>query len=155
MKATVVRRTPLRYAEGSDASLDRPAHVRAGSGLVRFGGQIAIIQDDALFVGLLEPASGDIAHVTLPAGEGGLRLFDEHRGNKQFKLDLEACTVVPWADGEALLAFGSGSTARRESLVLLQASGHVRMIGAQGLYAALRAETVFSGSELNVEGALY
>jgi hypothetical protein len=155
LRATIVRRIPLRYAEGSDESLDRPAHVRAGSGLVRLGGRIAIIQDDALFVALLDPASGDIAHVTLPAGEGGLRLFDEQRGNKQFKLDLEACTVVPCADGEALLAFGSGSTARRETLVLLKASGQIRMIEADRLYAALRAEEVFSGSELNVEGALY
>ena len=155
LRATLGKGTPLCYSSGSDPSQDRPAHVRAGSGLVRLGGRIAIIQDDALFIALLDPATGEVSPVTLPAGEGGLRLFDEARGNKHFKPDLEACTTVPWDGGEALLAFGSGSSARRETLVLLAESGEVRTIEMSELYASLRAETRFSGSELNIEGALY
>jgi len=155
LQAVLCKGTPLRYSPGSDPSLDRPAHVRAGSGLVRLGERIAIIQDDALFIALLDPATGEVSPVTLPAGEGGRRLFDEARGNKHLKLDLEACTTVPWEGGEALLAFGSGSSARRETLVLLAESGEMRTLEVPGFYAALRAETRFSGSELNIEGALY
>jgi hypothetical protein len=33
LEARVLSRTPLRYAEGADPDLDRPAHVRAGSSL--------------------------------------------------------------------------------------------------------------------------
>jgi hypothetical protein len=155
LQATLSKGTPLCYSSGSDPSLDRPAHVRAGSGLVRLGGRIAIIQDDALFIALLNPGTGEVSPVALPPGEDGLRLFDEARGNKHFKLDLEACTTVPWGGGEALLAFGSGSSARRETLVLLAESGEMRTIELPGFYAALRAETRFSGSELNIEGVLY
>lgn len=72
LAARIVRGTPLRYAVGSDVALGRPAYVRAGSGLARLDGRIAIIQDDALFVALLDPVSTEVSPVTLPAGEGGL-----------------------------------------------------------------------------------
>jgi hypothetical protein len=154
LKAIVGPGTPLRYGDGPDASIDRPAHVRAGSGLARLGGRLAIIQDDTLFVGLLDPQRGDVVAVTLPAGDGGQRQFDDLRGNKADKLDLEACVAVPWNGVQALLAFGSGSTARRESLVVLTDAGKAEVIDISSFYQRLRTETAFSGSELNVEGAV-
>ncbi|HEX2203588.1 MAG TPA: hypothetical protein VHG91_09835 [Longimicrobium sp.] len=158
LEARVVRAVPLRYAAGADPATDRPAHVRAGSGLARVGGRIAVIQDDAHFVALADPATGLADAVALPAGEGGLRQFDDARGNKRFKLDLEACATVPSPGGPLLLALGSGSSPLREKVLVARgldtASPEVRLVEAAALYATLRAARAFSGSEMNVEGAV-
>jgi hypothetical protein len=158
--ATVVRSVPLRYAAGADPALDRPAHVRSASALARIDGALVVVQDDAGFLALADPATGLCRAVTLPAGEGGLRQFDDVRGNKRHKLDLEAGAAVPDPrGGELLLAFGSGSTAARESVVVVRGvtagAPEVRVIPLPALYALLRAEAAFSGSELNLEGAVY
>lgn len=158
--ARVVRTVPLVYAAGPDPALDRPAHVRAGSGLAWTGGALVCIQDDAHFVAHIEPGTGRAHAVPLPAGEGGLRQFDEPRGNKRFKLDLEACTVVPdGRGGEMLLAFGSGSSSLREGILRVAevAAPHpyVDLREAITFYARLRDAAEFSGSELNLEGAVW
>lgn len=160
LRARVVRTVPLVYADGADAALDRPAHVRAGSGLAWIGGVLAVMQDDANFVALADPATGLCRAVTLPAGEGGLRQFDDERGNKRFKLDLEACVAVPdGRGGETLVGFGSGSSARRERVLLAEGLGgvdaRVELRDASGFYARLREAAEFAGSELNVEGAAW
>ena len=159
LRARVVRTVPLRYAEGADATLDRPAHVRAGSGLAWIGGTLAVLQDDANFLALANPATGLCRAIPLPAGEGGLRQFDDVRGNKRFKLDLEACTAVPdGRGGETLVAFGSGSSARREAVLLAGRLGddaRIELRDAFGFYARLREAAEFSGSEMNVEGAVW
>jgi len=157
--ARIVRSTPLLYATGADPQLDRPAHVRAGSGLAWLGGRIAVIQDDANFVALVDPLSGRAVAVPLPAGPSGERQFDDVRGNKHSKLDLEACVTVPTDAGELLVAFGSGSTARREHVLVVR-GGHgaapdVALHHAPALYAVLREARQFAGSEMNVEGAVY
>lgn len=159
LTARVVRSLPLLYADGADPALDRPAHVRSASGLVRVGGQIAVIQDDANFVALADPATGRARAITLPAGEAGLRQFDDVRGNKRYKLDLEACVALPDRTGrEMLIAFGSGSTAMREKLVIVRGVAsdepEVRVADASALYAVLRATIDFAGSEMNIEGAV-
>lgn len=158
LEARVVRVVPLRYAEGADPATDRPAHVRAGSGLARVGGRIAVIQDDAHFVAMADPATGLAGAVVLPAGEGGLRQFDDARGNKRFKLDLEACAALPSPEGDLLVALGSGSSPLREKVLVARrlesASPGIRLVDASPLYAALRAARDFSGSEMNVEGAV-
>jgi hypothetical protein len=158
--ARVVRAVPLVYAAGADAALDRPGHVRAGSALAWVGGTLVAIQDDANFVARIDPSSGQVHPVPLPAGEGGLRQFDDGRGNKAFKLDLEACTAVPDGHGgEMLLAFGSGSSARRERILRVAdvdaPHPHVELREAITFYARLREAGEFSGSELNVEGAVW
>ena len=160
LRARMVRTVPLVYADGADAALDRPAHVRAGSGLAWIGGVLAVVQDDANFVALADPATGLCRAVTLPAGEGGLRQFDDERGNKRFKLDLEACVALPdGRGGETLLGFGSGSSARRERVLLAEGLGdadpRVELRDASGFYARLREAAEFAGSELNVEGAAW
>ena len=153
--ARVVHRTPLHYARGADASIDRPAHVRAGSALARLGATtLAVVQDDASFLALLENVGSAIAvrDVPFPAHDS-VRQFDDTRGNKRSKLDLEACVAC---DG-TLIAFGSGSSRLRERIVLvdrpLEPSPHVTVTHAPALYAAMRSEALFSGSELNIEGA--
>lgn len=159
LTARVIRSLPLLYASGADPALDRPAHVRSASGLVRVDERLAVIQDDANFVALVDPATGRARPITLPAGEGGLRQFDDVRGNKRFKLDLEACVAVPDpSGGEMLVGFGSGSTAMREKIVLVRAvaseAPEVRVVDASALYALLRADQGFAGSEMNIEGAV-
>ncbi len=159
LDAQVTTRTALFYQGGADASLDRPAHVRAGSALVRLGATtLAVVQDDACFIALLENM-GDgralfVRDLTLPA-LGGVRQFDDGRGNKNAKLDLEACLALD--DGKLLVAFGSGSSPARERVVLIDDPGtpaaRVTVVHAQELYAAMHAEPLFAGSELNVEGA--
>jgi hypothetical protein len=150
LKARVRARRPLFYAEGAEPALDRPAYVRAGSSLARFDGKLAIVQDDASFVALLD-RTGAIRAVPLPAGPGGARVFDDARGNKKQKLDLEACVAV----GDELWAFGSGSAPGRDVVVRLAPGTYeVSLSRASSFYDALRARTEFAGSELNVEGAV-
>ncbi|MEP0873990.1 hypothetical protein NDA01_30255 [Trichocoleus desertorum AS-A10] len=157
VKATIQRRIPLFYSQGADPVSDRPAHIRAGSSLSWLGDKLALVQDDANFLVLIDPESLSVEAITLAAGEAGARQFDDLRGNKRFKLDLEACTTVPTPKGELLLAFGSGSTAQREQILRVQASNpsNPKLIQASALYVQLRACTPFSGSELNIEGAMF
>jgi hypothetical protein len=160
LAARVVRTVQLVYAADPDGMLDRPAHVRAGSGLAWVGGELLCVQDDANFVARVDPETGRAHPVTLPAGEGGLRQFDDTRGNKGFKLDLEACTAVPdGRGGEMLLALGSGSSGRRERILRVgdapAAHPYVELREAITFYARLREAREFSGSELNVEGAVW
>jgi hypothetical protein len=148
LRAQIVSRTALHYADGADDALDRPAFVRAASGIARVGERLVIAQDDTAFVGVRD-SDGRVVGVALPARPDGRRRFEARLGNKADKLDLEACVGLP--DGRALL-FGSGSTERRQRIVTFD-SGALRVVDADELYAALRRERAFSGAELNVEGA--
>lgn len=158
LRARIVDRVPLLYHDGADEGLDRPAHVRAGSGLAWTPGGIAVVQDDANFIALVDPVSGRVHSTVLPAAKGGLRQFDDIRRNKQDKLDLEACVAVRSESGMMLVAFGSGSTARRERVAIVtgwdDADCAAAVIGAPALYAALRRVPELEGSQLNLEGAV-
>jgi hypothetical protein len=158
LTARVVSRWELRYSAGELPSEDRPPYVRAGSGLAWFGTKLAVVQDDANFIALVEPTTRVVDSVTLPRDAGGLRQFDEGRRNKADKLDLESCCVVTMDGREALFAFGSGSTAARERVAIVEESAgayRVRVVHAPALYATLRECREFSGSELNVEGVVW
>jgi hypothetical protein len=147
------------YAAGADAAHDRPEHVRAASGLAWVGDRLAVIQDDASFIALVDPGTGLADAFPLPAGPGGARQFDAARGNKAAKLDLEALTTVSGSDRVQLVAFGSGSLAPRETVVLISFAGDtsatVDVRAAPELYALLRRSGEFAGSDMNVEGALH
>lgn len=159
LRAVATSRTPLRYTGGADPATDRPAHVRAGSSLARVPGGIALVQDDANFVAVVDPSTMRVDAVVLPADADGVRQFDDGRGNKAAKLDLEACVAAPDGDGTVLLALGSGSTARRERVALItgweRGRHDVTIVHVPALYAALRSAGDFAGSEMNVEGALH
>ena len=148
LAARVVSRRPLHYAEGPCAGEDRPAHVRAASGLAWWGGELALVQDDAAFLALCAPASEQVRAVALPRGPGGHRQFDDVRGNKADKLDLEALFVA----GELLVGLGSGATPARRRALLFDRAGP-RIAEADQLYLALEAMEELAGSELNLEGA--
>ena len=152
--ARVITRTPLLYRRGADASLDRPAHVRAGSALAALAdGRLAVVQDDACFLAVIDPSSGAASDLPFPGFTK--RQFDEKRGNKKEKLDLEAVFAGP---SGVLVALGSGSSPVRERVVLIEEPGsdeaRVTIIHAPDLYAQLRSDRSFSGSELNLEGAV-
>jgi hypothetical protein len=155
----MVRQLPLHYSDGADLTLDRPGHVRAGSGLAWVGERLAVVQDDANFIALVDPVSGQATAVVLPAGENGVRQFDTGRGNKKQKFDLEALVSIESPDGPFLLAIGSGSSKRRERMVTVQRAGEAEetlaLIAAPGLYHVLREATDFSGSDMNIEGAVF
>jgi len=167
LSARVVREVPLFYVAGADPALDRPAFVRAGSGLARVstsaGERLAVVQDDANVVALVDPATGLAESIALPAGPRGRRLFDVGRGNKLDKMDLESCVALddPERPGARMLvALGSGALAVRERIVVvrgLDAGGpetaEVRVVDASLLYTLLRGRAEFAGAELNIEGA--
>lgn len=154
LTAHVVARRPLTYAGGADAREDRPAHVRAGSALAWHGARLCVVQDDAAFVAVLDGREGAVHAVPLARGPGAARQFDDRRGNKSQKLDLEACAALTVGARRTLVAFGSGSSPARETLVLVGEDGAARSLDGRALYAALRARVDFAGSELNVEGAV-
>jgi hypothetical protein len=156
LSAIVIDQRPLIYAEGADRSLDRPAYVRAGSSLAWTPLGLAVIQDDANFLGIIDPASGAVRSITLPAGEDGRRQFDKGRGNKKAKLDLEACVSVEVQGETILLAFGSGSTERRQQILTVRGwdrrEPEVALVEVDELYVLLRQEPEFAPSRLNIEG---
>jgi uncharacterized protein DUF6929 len=161
LSARIIRRVEMRYVGGADATTDRPAHVRAASGLAWIGDRLAVIQDDANFIALVDPASGNAAAIALPAARDGIRQFDDARGNKADKLDFEGVVVAPSEDGPVLLALGSGSTARRVHVAVVTGLddptlAHVvtNLQSLDAFYAGLRAASAFAGSELNIEGAV-
>jgi hypothetical protein len=159
LQAHFTGRHAMRYAGGALAAEDRPEHVRAASGLTWVGDRLAVIQDDASFLALVNPETGLADAFPLPAGADGIRQFDDARGNKRHKMDLEAIALVPANGGACLAAFGSGSLSARERIVLVSfgrnSMPRIVVHGAESFYARLRAATGFAGSDMNVEGALY
>lgn len=173
LRAVVVAREPLRYTTPPDASEDVPAHVRAASAMVRHRGETWIVQDDTNAIVRID-AAGDVHAILLPRGPDGRRCFDDHRGNKHLKLDLEAAVVLDVEGAARLVGFGSGSKPARERAVVVDiasADGRaaasdgtgaaagasapaVRLVDLAPLYATLRAHAGLLTSELNLEGAL-
>ena len=158
LSAVVIARHPLYYGEGADAAEDRPAHVRAASGLTWVYGQLGLVQDDANFVAIVDPGARHTRAIPLPRGDDGRRQFDDERGNKRYKRDFESCTTIVDGAAQTLLAFGSGSKRDRRSVLLIDdchtRTPSVQLIAAKRLYKRLEAERDFAGSDLNIEGAV-
>ena len=147
LTAQLLDRRPLRYRDAAGPDDDRPDFARAASGLTWLGDTLAIVQDDAGFVARID-ADGSVYAVPLPVGPGGRRRFEKRLGNKNDKLDLEACIGV----GDRLIAFGSGALARREVVVVVEPAG-VRVVEAAALYAPVRAALGGAAVAVNLEGA--
>ncbi len=158
LSATIISRRPLRYRAAPSEALDRPSHVRAGSSLTWLGTHLVLVQDDANFVAVVNTGTARARAITLPALEDGKRLFDDARGNKKFKLDLEACCTLQSSTGSVLLALGSGSKKRRRRVITIESlestRPRVKLIDAESLYLALEEVAEFAGSDMNIEGAL-
>ncbi len=156
LSARILKRTPLRYRRGADAALDRPAHVRASSALCWVGaigeGDLVVLQDDAAFLGIVEPATGLVDDIPLPAGNGGRRVFDAVRGNKAEKPDFELAFAVNEGGGSGqLIGLGSGGLEPRQRALIWRRGGAPRLVALPRLYAQLRAAVVGTAN-LNFEG---
>jgi hypothetical protein len=155
---TIVEQRPLLYRDGARPAADRPAHVRAGSSLASVPSGIAVVQDDANFIGIIDAATAQVDAVELPRGHAGARQFDDERGNKRWKLDLEACFVAESVDCTRLVALGSGSSPLRERIVVLEwrdsPEPHRRCFDGSRLFATLREAWAGVGASINIEGAV-
>lgn len=158
LTATIITRRPLLYRARPSHTIDRPPHVRAGSSLTWLGTHLVLVQDDANFVAVVDTVIARARAITLPALEEGARLFDDARGNKKFKLDLEACCTLQSPAGPLFLALGSGSKKRRRRVITIESleskRPRVKLIDAGSLYLALEEVAEFAGSDMNIEGAL-
>jgi hypothetical protein len=141
LSVRVIGLRDLNYTAAASPDDDRPAHVRAASGLAFSGGRLVVIQDDAAFVGTVAP--GEISAIPLPRGIGGRRRFEVGLGNKQDKLDLEACVAID----DEVWAIGSGSSEMRERIALIGYA--TKIVDASALYRKIRDEL---GHAINLEG---
>lgn len=158
LSARIVARTPLTYANEAEPDTGRPPHVRAASSLAPLREQLAVIQDDARFLAVVEPKRHSATSISLPATvPGGPASGD---GSGKDKLDLEACVAVPGTDNRLLVALGSGSKDSREWIMLVDwreegDQPQVSLHHADSLFNYLRAQKKFCGAGLNIEGAVF
>lgn len=146
LRAIVVAERALARRPRADA----PARVRAGSGVTWFGRRLAVVQDDGRALVLVDPDGGRTARLALVPG--GVAAVD----SKRTKLDFEACAGAT-VDGEELLfVFGSGSRPRRRVVAVVRnpQRPRVSLYDAATFYDRLAADAGFSGSRLNLEGAV-
>lgn len=158
LSARITGTFPLFYLDGSNSELDRPAYVRSSSGIAWIGSRFVVVQDDANFIAFVDSNKENVTSVSLPAGESGKRQFDDLRGNKKFKMDLESCVIVSHEGKDLLLTFGSGSNAFREKIVVLgdlMGTPRPDVYNTSELYAMLRSTKEFAGGEMNIEGAVF
>jgi len=149
--------TPLRTLDlASPPSPGRPAHVSAASGLATVGEFLYVVADDELNLGVF-PKSGAAPGHLIRLFDGALP--DERAARKASKPDLETLLLLPPASRHphgALLALGSGSTARRFRGAVLplaedgQPGGPPLPIDLAGLYAPLAG----TFPALNIEGGI-
>ena len=153
LTATLSGLKPLRYDHGAHPTEDIPGHVRSASSLRRQGRRLIIAQDDVSALATFDPVTGATHTILLPTGPGGARVFDDVRGNKKLKLDLEASVLLP--DGR-FVALGSGSSPNREKIVTVAAGegALAQQIAGTDFYASLRLQATARGSRLNIEGAV-
>jgi hypothetical protein len=172
LEARVTGSLAMIYEAGASVGEDRPAHVRAASGMSAFREYLAVIQDDANWLALID---GDhrVVAVPLPPSSDGARVFSKRRGNKHDKYDLEACVTVPCGGGNELIGFSSGSRRGREWILRVGDAGlsadggkghatandlaadlEATFLEAALFYDSMRANTAFCGAGLNIEGAL-
>jgi hypothetical protein len=155
------------YKDGPSREEDRPPHVRAASGLSAFMEYIAVIQDDANWLALID-ADENVTAIPLPPSPHGDRVFSNNRGNKDDKYDLEACISVASGGKQELVGFSSGSRPERAWVLRvrdeiagqdapdrdLAARLTAEFVDAASFYRSMRSNAHFSGAGLNIEGAL-
>ena len=156
--ARVVARREMTYREGPSDEADRPPHVRAASGLSAFRESLAVIQDDANWLALID-SDQQVTAIPLPPSPNGDRVFSKKRGNHGDKYDLEACVTVSSGDECELVGFSSGSRTEREWVLRVREQGNggglnAEFVPAPAFYAAMCEDKAFSGAGLNIEGAL-
>lgn len=173
LTAHIVSARDMTYSGGPDEARDKPPHVRAASGLTAFKRYLAIVQDDANWLALVDRDDRIFALPLPPHPESGERVFSEARGNKKDKFDLEACVSMPGKDGPELIGFGSGSHPGKEWLLRVHESEDLEtdlrenaavaeleielkaeFLNVERFYDSMRRNTDFCGCGLNIEGAV-
>ena len=150
LSVTICGQRTLRYSQPAGTA-DRPAHVRAASGLTRALGRWYVVQDDTAFVGVVDGASIHAIEWPLPSEAGPRRQFSTALGNKAAKPDFEACFTSGQAAAARVWAVGSGSTDRRRAIAQLDPhTGTTRCFDATGLHLQIVDEL---GHLPNLEGA--
>ncbi len=108
-----------------------------------------MVQDDAAFLGVVDPSTGLVDDVPLPS-VAGRRVFDKTIGNKADKPDLEAA----FADGDTLVALGSGGPLSARRVVVTWRYGEVPQIRSISRLLDAVAQKILPGATaLNLEGA--
>jgi hypothetical protein len=122
-----------------EATIPLPG-VRAASALYPWGNRLVALQDDAWDMVFIDPHTGACEHWPLQGLGEALP--------KPEKPDFEAvCALTP----DHLALFGSGLTAKRRSIVLVDlVSRRIKVIDAAPLYQAITDEL---GESPNIEGA--
>jgi hypothetical protein len=136
----------LRFADGSP--------VRAASAVAPFGNGYLVVQDDATHGAWFDRGSATAVRLLPPVA--GLDVFEEARGTKHLKPDLEAACQVTAGRAPALLMLGSGSSPARMRAVLLRlerGEPSVTVSDLAPLYAALGEALAVEPDHLNMEGA--
>lgn len=151
MQVEVEHVTALRFDDGTP--------VRAASAVVAFGGGWLVAQDDATHAAWVRP--GGVTPVRALPPVRGLDTFEEARGTKALKPDLEAAFAVP--DGlrggaGAVVLLGSGSSPARVRGSLLRppgadGDGGPVVADLTPLYVAVARRLGIDADLLNLEGA--
>ena len=155
--ARVIAAHDMAYCDGPSKEDDRPPHVRAASGLSAFRERLAVIQDDANWLALID-SEQKVTAIPLPPSPAGDRVFSKTRGNRDDKYDLEACVTVTVDGKEELVGFSSGSRHEREWVLRVKEDERGELQGeftpASAFYRSMRDNHRFSGACLNIEGAM-
>jgi len=147
----------LRELKLSEPSGDgRPAHLCAGSGVVRRGDYAYVIGDDELFLAVFRLSAAHEPGTLQRALAGELPL--DHDARSDAKPDLEALTVLPPFGGHpfgALLGLGSGSAPGRDRgfVWALNADGSLRGEAREVDLAPVYERLSEHIEALNIEGA--
>jgi hypothetical protein len=157
LEARILSCTLLPYDAGASDADDRPPFVRAASGLAELGEHVAVVQDDAQFLGLWHP-SGSVTALHLPRGADSRRRFESRFDNRHLKLDVESALSVRLDGRQALIGFGSGSLPERRRILIVYAAtagrpSEVKLVDGAPFYDALRAASGIGDAGLNIEGA--
>lgn len=138
--------------------LEDGGHLSAASGLVALGPMLHVIADDDWHLGRFDATLARPGRVVPLLPEGEAQLPDEPAARKAAKPDFEALARLPGFAAHpfgALLALGSGSTAKRHRAVLvaIDASGavghHPTVLDLAPLLEPLQQRF----AQLNIEGA--
>lgn len=124
--------------------------IPSGSGLAMDRDSLYIISDNTPYFYKLSLATGKFRKVPI-AGYTA----EEHLLPKKTKHDFESALTARIQGKNCLLAFGSGSSPRREKLLLagVDNDNEQRIVPLFYLYSALRERYQLSKEALNIEGA--